>query len=89
MHADLNDEHNGISTAPRGKREGFNKDNNTVIVTGCNMAPYEEFTPIYVIKNLVVKPVRYTHIHLSFAYSCCPPFCFVGSMFVYFSSWLL
>lgn len=63
VHTDLNDEHNGVSTAPREKREGFNNDNNIMIATGCNMAPYEEFTPIYIIKNLVVKPVRYTDIH--------------------------
>lgn len=86
VHTDLNDEHNGVSTAPREKRGGFNNDNNIVIATGCNMAPYEEFTPIYIIKNLVVKPVRYTDIHLSFVYLGCPPFRFVGSMFVYFSS---
>lgn len=64
VHTDLNDEHNGVRAAPREKREGFNNDNNVAIATGRNMAPYEEFTPIYIIKNLVVKPVRYTDIYL-------------------------
>ncbi|XP_029704010.1 CLOCK-interacting pacemaker isoform X2 [Takifugu rubripes] len=56
VHTDLNDEHKGIRTAARDNREGFKCDNNVVIATGCNMAPYEDFTPIYIIKNLVVKP---------------------------------
>ncbi|CAF98576.1 unnamed protein product [Tetraodon nigroviridis] len=56
VHTDLNDEHNGVRAAPREKREGFNNDNNVAIATGRNMAPYEEFSPIYIIKNLVVKP---------------------------------
>lgn len=60
VHTDLNDEHKGIRTAAR---EGFGTDNNIVIATGCNMAPYEDFTPIYIIKNLVVKPVRCTVLH--------------------------
>lgn len=86
VHTDSNDEHNGMSTTPREKREGFNNDNNVVIATGCNISPYEEFTPIYIIKNLVVKPVRYTDMHLSFALLGCPLFHFVGSTFVYFPS---
>lgn len=78
MHTDLNEEHNGVNTTPREKRDGFN--NNIVIATGCNMAPYEEFTPIYIIKNLVVKPVRYADIHLPFAYLGGALFRFVGSV---------
>lgn len=65
MHTDSNDEPNGVSTTPREKRDGVNNGNNVVIATGCNISPYEEFTPIYVIKNLVVKPVRYADVHLS------------------------
>lgn len=34
-----------------------------LIATGLNMRPYEELTPIYVFKNLVVKPVRYIYTH--------------------------
>lgn len=70
VHTDLNDEHKGIRAAARDNREGFKCDNNVVIATGCNMAPYEDFTPIYIIKNLVVKPVRCTVSHCRG-----PPFC--------------
>lgn len=63
MHTDLNDELKGIRAAARENREGFGTDNNIVIAAGCNMAPYEDFTPIYIIKNLVVKPVRCTVLH--------------------------
>lgn len=77
VHTDLNDEHKGIRTAARDNREGFKCDNNVVIATGCNMAPYEDFTPIYIIKNLVVKPVRCTVLHCPG-----PPFCNVVSIFV-------
>lgn len=77
VHTDLNDEHKGIRTAARDNREGFKCDNNVVIATGCNMAPYEDFTPIYIIKNLVVKPVRCTVSHCPG-----PPFCNVISIFV-------
>lgn len=36
-----------------------------LIATGLNMPSYEELPPIYVIKNLVVKPVRYICTHIS------------------------
>lgn len=39
-----------------------NKSNGSgLIATGLNMRPYEELAPIYVFKNLVVKPVRYIY----------------------------
>lgn len=78
VHTDLNDEHKGIRTAARGNRGGFKCDSsNVVIATGCNMAPYEDFTPIYIIKNLVVKPVRCAVSHCPG-----PPLCNVVSIFV-------
>lgn len=46
-----------------------NSNNNSssggLIATGLNMPSYEELPPIYVIKNLVVKPVRYICTHIS------------------------
>lgn len=46
-----------------------NSNNNSssggLIGTGLNMPSYEELPPIYVIKNLVVKPVRCICTHIS------------------------
>lgn len=58
VHTDVDDQRSSVSEPHR--KSSRSSDNNSVNAAGHNMAPYEELTPIYVIKNLVVKPVRYS-----------------------------
>ncbi|XP_070838986.1 CLOCK-interacting pacemaker-like [Chaetodon trifascialis] len=58
VHTDLEDQHSSVSKPHRKSSKSSNNSNNSVNATGHNMPPYEELTPIYVIKNLVVKPSR-------------------------------
>lgn len=51
VNADLDEQH-------RLKNSNNNSSGGDLIATGLNMPSYEELPPIYVIKNLVVKPVR-------------------------------
>lgn len=62
VHTDLDDQHSSVSKPHRESRKNSNNSNSSLIAAGHSMPPYEELTPIYVIKNLVVKPVRYTVI---------------------------
>ncbi|XP_049448465.1 CLOCK-interacting pacemaker-like [Epinephelus fuscoguttatus] len=56
VHTDVDDQRSSVSEPHR--KSSRSSSNNSVNAAGCNMAPYEELTPIYVIKNLVVKPSR-------------------------------
>lgn len=61
VHTDVDDQRSSVSEP---QLEGSKITNNTSAnAAGPSMTPYEELTPIYVIKNLVVKPVRYTLTH--------------------------
>ncbi|XP_022618392.1 CLOCK-interacting pacemaker-like [Seriola dumerili] len=51
------DQRSSVSETHRESSKSLN-NNNSVNSAGHNMPPYEELTPIYVIKNLVVKPSR-------------------------------
>ncbi|KAM9348043.1 uncharacterized protein ABDE67_010111 [Symphorus nematophorus] len=55
VHTDVDDQRSSVSEP---HRESSKSSNNSANAAGCNMPPYEELTPIYVIKNLVVKPSR-------------------------------
>lgn len=69
VHTDLDDQRSSVSEPHRESRKSSNNNNNSrVNAAGHNMPPYEELTPIYVIKNLVVKPVRYVQLHIT---TCC------------------
>lgn len=67
MHTDLDDQRSSVSEP---HRQSSNKSNNNSVnnaaAAGHNMPPYEDLTPIYVIKNLVRHSV--THDNL-FRYS--------------------
>ncbi|CAK6977055.1 CLOCK-interacting pacemaker-like [Scomber scombrus] len=55
VHTDVDDQRSSVSEP---HRESSKNSNNSVNAAGHNMPPYGELTPIYVIKNLVVKPSR-------------------------------
>lgn len=57
VNADLDEQH-------RLKNSNNNSSGGGLMATGLNMPSYEELPPIYVIKNLVVKPVRYICTHI-------------------------
>jgi len=57
VHTDVDDQRSSVSEPHRESSKSSN-NNNSVNAAGRNMPPYEELTPIYVIKNLVVKPSR-------------------------------
>lgn len=61
VHTDVDDQRSSVSEPQRESSKSSN--NNSVNAAGHSMPPYEELTPIYVIKNLVVKPVRYSVTH--------------------------
>ncbi|XP_041808592.1 CLOCK-interacting pacemaker-like isoform X2 [Chelmon rostratus] len=58
VHTDLDDQHSSVSEPRRESSKSSNNSSNSVNAAGRKMPPYEELTPIYVIKNLVVKPSR-------------------------------
>lgn len=60
VHTDVDDQRSSVSEP---HRQNSKSSNNSVNAAGGNMPPYKELTPIYVIKNLVVKPVRYSVTH--------------------------
>lgn len=72
VHTDADDQRSSVSEPHRESSKSSNNNNNNVNTTGHNMLSYEELPPIYIIKNLVVKPVRYsvTHINLHFRTLC-------------------
>uniref|UniRef100_A0A8D3EEW5 CLOCK-interacting pacemaker-like n=1 Tax=Scophthalmus maximus TaxID=52904 RepID=A0A8D3EEW5_SCOMX len=55
VHTDVDDQRSSVSEP---HRQNSKSSNNSVNAAGGNMPPYKELTPIYVIKNLVVKPSR-------------------------------
>lgn len=57
VHTDVDDQRSSVSEPHRESSKSSN--NNSANAAGHNMPPYEELTPIYIIKNLVVKPVSY------------------------------
>lgn len=61
VHTDVDDQRSSVSEPQRESSKSSH--NNSVNATSHNMLPYEELTPIYIIKNLVVKPVRYSVTH--------------------------
>lgn len=63
VHTDVDDQRSSVSEPHRESSKSLNNNTNSVNAAGHNMPPYEELTPIYVIKNLVVKPVRYSVTH--------------------------
>lgn len=73
VHNDVDDQRSSVSEP---HRESSKSSNNRVNTAGHNMAPYEERTPIYVIKNLVVKPVRYSVLYINLLFQA---FCFFAS----------
>lgn len=66
VHTDLDDQHSSVSEPRRESSKSSNNSSNSVNAAGRKMPPYEELTPIYVIKNLVVKPVRYSVTHTNY-----------------------
>ncbi|XP_042355791.1 CLOCK-interacting pacemaker-like [Plectropomus leopardus] len=54
VHTDVDDQRSSVSEPHR--QSSKSSKNNSVNAVGHEMPPYEELTPIYVIKNLVVKP---------------------------------
>ncbi|XP_031173873.1 CLOCK-interacting pacemaker-like isoform X1 [Sander lucioperca] len=57
VQTDVDDQRSSVSKPHRESSKSLN--NNTSVNTAAhNMPPYEELTPCYVIKNLVVKPSR-------------------------------
>ncbi|XP_070699827.1 CLOCK-interacting pacemaker-like [Pempheris klunzingeri] len=58
VHTDVDDQHSSVSELHRESSKSSANNDNSVNAAGHSMPPYEEFTPIYVIKNLVVKPSR-------------------------------
>lgn len=63
VHTDVDDQRSSVSEPHMESNKSSNNNINSVNSAGHNMPPYEEPTPIYVIKNLVVKPVRYSVTH--------------------------
>ncbi|XP_051257541.1 CLOCK-interacting pacemaker [Dicentrarchus labrax] len=57
VHIDLDDQRSSVSE-PQRESSKIPSNNNSANAAGHNMPPYEELTPIYIIKNLVVKPSR-------------------------------
>ncbi|KAM4620545.1 CLOCK-interacting pacemaker-like isoform 2-T2 [Polymixia lowei] len=57
---DLDDQRSSVSQPHR--KSSKCRDNNRLNATGHSMPPYEELSPIYVIKNLVVKPSKPEHL---------------------------
>lgn len=60
VHTDADDQRSSVSEPHRESSKSSNNNNNVVNATGHNMLSFEELPPIYFIKNLVVKPVRYS-----------------------------
>ncbi|XP_040908181.1 CLOCK-interacting pacemaker-like [Toxotes jaculatrix] len=58
VHTDVEDQRSSVSEPHRESSKSSNSSNNSINAAGHSMPPYEELTPIYVIKNLVVKPSR-------------------------------
>ncbi|KAK2828935.1 hypothetical protein Q5P01_019969 [Channa striata] len=56
LHTDVDDQCSSVSEHHMESRK--NTNHNIVNDGGDNMLPYEELTPIYIIKNLVAKPSR-------------------------------
>ncbi|KAG7516778.1 hypothetical protein JOB18_040434 [Solea senegalensis] len=61
VHTDVDDQRSSVSEPHRQSSKSCsssNNNNNSANAAGHNMPAYEELTPIYIIKNLVVKPSR-------------------------------
>ncbi|XP_076017448.1 CLOCK-interacting pacemaker-like isoform X2 [Genypterus blacodes] len=56
VHTDVDDQRSSVSEPHRGSNRSSNSKN--VNSTGHNNPAYEKLTPLYVIKNVVVKPSR-------------------------------
>ncbi|KAI3373075.1 hypothetical protein L3Q82_006345 [Scortum barcoo] len=62
VHTDVDDQRSSVSEPHRDSNKSSNNSIDSLNAAGHNMPPYEELTPIYVIKNLVVKPSRPEHL---------------------------
>lgn len=62
-HAEAGSDTQNTDLDEQHRTSKSNSSGSGLTAAGLNMRPYEELTPIYVFKNLVVKPVRDIYIH--------------------------
>uniref|UniRef100_A0A673ATW0 Uncharacterized protein n=1 Tax=Sphaeramia orbicularis TaxID=375764 RepID=A0A673ATW0_9TELE len=58
VHTDVDDQRSSVSERQSGSSKSSNSGGGNT--PGRSMPPYKEMTPVYVIKNLMVKPVSYS-----------------------------